>query len=232
MKNKLYRFCKKKNLKIDSVAEVGVYYPETSNIIDFINEGVPTLLVEADPIIIEKINSYFLNKKNVTVYPFAIYDKEEPVTFFRTSASTFLGNLDSSPALVNDKYKPNEEDKFSVQAKLFSSVDNGKIDLLSIDIEGAEWYVIKHLVSRPKIISAEWLSGEYSNPFMKEIKEWMKNENYKLWFIDDTDGVFYKSGEIEFSFREEVLLGISNSMEIFKHKFQKFRRSIKKQVLG
>ena len=227
MKNKLYRFCKNKNLLINKVAEVGVYYPETSNIIDFINEGLPTLLVEADPIIVEKINTFFEGKKNVSVYPFAIFDKEEPVTFYRTNASTFLGSLESSPALVNDKYQLADQDKFTVDARLFSSIDSGDIDLLSIDIEGAEWYVIKHLISRPKIISAEWLSGEYSNPFMKEIKEWMKKENYKLWFIDDTDGVFYKTGEIKFNFLEKTTLLLLNFGEIFKHKFQKLRRKIK-----
>ena len=61
----LYRRCKRKGYAPTSVVEVGVYIPETSNVINFIEDGVKTLLVEADPKTVEKIKARFGSFKNV-----------------------------------------------------------------------------------------------------------------------------------------------------------------------
>lgn len=231
MNNKLYKFVRRKDIKIGHVAEVGVYYPETSNILDFINEGVRTTLVEADPLCVKRIEAFFGGKRNVNIYPYAVWDKNEMVVLYRAKASTFVGSLDKSPALINDSYKLNEEDKFTAEAKLFSDIDDGAIDLLSIDIEGAEWYVIKHLKSRPAIISLETQADTYVNPYLNEINDWMKNNHYKIWFLNDTDTVFIKDGTIDFNPLEKVLLGIQNFAIGSSHKIRKWRKSVKKKLL-
>lgn len=231
MKNKLYSFVRRKSIAIGHVAEVGVYYPETSNIIDFINDEVRTTLVEADPLCVKRIEAYFEGRDNVNIYPYAVWDKNEMLVLYRTKASTFVGSLEKSPALINDSYKLNEEDKFTTEAKRFSDIDDGTIDLLSIDIEGAEWYVIKYLKSRPAIISLETQADKYINPYLNEINDWMKNNNYKIWFLNDTDTVFIKDGIIDFNPFEKVLLGIQNYAIDASHKIRKWRKTVKKMIL-
>jgi len=38
--------------------------------------------------------------------------------------------------------------------------------------------VLKHLVSRPKVISIETHGKYYLNPFLTEITQWMEREGY------------------------------------------------------
>ncbi len=231
MNNKLYRYVRRKDIAIGHVAEVGVYYPETSNIIDFINEGVRTTLVEADPLCVKRIETFFRGRDNVKIYPYAVWDKNELIVLYRAKASTFVGSLSKSPALINDSYKLKEADKFTVEAKLFSDIDDNTIDLLSIDIEGAEWYVIKHLKSRPAIISLETQTDNYINPYLNEINDWMKKNHYKVWFLNDTDTVFIKDGILSLNPFENILLTIYNFIIDASHKVRKWRKNVKKILL-
>ena len=182
-----------KKLQIDHVCEVGVYLPETSNIIDFIHAGIRATLVEADPETVVKIQAAFGNF-NVTIHPFAVWDTEGTLKFSKAASSTFATDLPSSPALENDGYIIDEQNTFEVPCRQFSSLDDGTIDLLSIDIEGGEWYVLKHLRSEPKVISLETHGKYYTNPFLNEIEDWMRQHTYVIWYRDGSDSVFIKDG--------------------------------------
>jgi len=192
MNETLYKKVLKLDLPIEHVAEVGVFYPETSNVLGFIHDGKKTDLFEPDPLCVEKIEEAFSGYKNVTLYPYAIYDKKEKIGLYRTNASTFVKGLEASPALVNDKYQPKEEDLFEAEGRLFSEFDDGTIDVLSIDTEGCEWYVLKNMVSEPKIISVETHGKKYRNTYYKEIMSWMENHDYRKWYADGSDTVFIK----------------------------------------
>jgi FkbM family methyltransferase len=192
MNDKFYRRLKKAGITPKHVAEVGVYLPETSNILGFIEDGCQADLFEPDPLSLEKIYEYFRHRKNVTVYPVAIYHERTTLGLYRTNASTFVETLSVSPALINDKYLPNDEDKFYVEAKLFSDFDDGTIDLLSIDTEGCEWYVIETMKSRPAVISLETHGKKYTNPYLANIKKWMNYNGYKVWYRDRSDTVYIK----------------------------------------
>jgi len=231
LNNKLYYYVRKKGFTVNHVAEVGVYYPETSNILDFINNGVRSTLVEADPLCVERIEAYFKGKSNVKICPYAIWDKNETIVLYRAKASTFVGSLENSPALVNDNYHLKDEDKFAAEGKVFSDIDDGTIDLLSIDIEGAEWYVIKHLRSRPSVISLEMQADTYVNPHLKEINKWMKSNNYKLWFLNDTDAIYLKDGVVQFELFEKIGLFFYDLMVNSGHNIRKFRKKIKSKLI-
>ncbi len=69
---KIYRKVKKHNLSFRHVCEVGVYLPETSNIVDFIQDGLRATLVEADTDKVEKIKSYFKGC-NIKIFPVAVW---------------------------------------------------------------------------------------------------------------------------------------------------------------
>lgn len=187
----IFRKSKGRNLSYQHVCEVGVYLPETSNIVDFIKEGTRATLVEADPDTVVKIRDYFKNDK-VTLFPVAVWDTGGTLQLSRAAASTFATELKVSPAIVNDNYHTSEATTFKVPCKVFSELDDGTIDLLSVDIEGGEWYVIKHMKSDPKVISVETHGKYYTNPFISEITTWMQSRGYITWYKDASDTVYVK----------------------------------------
>jgi FkbM family methyltransferase len=186
----LYNQCKAKNLTFSHVCEVGVYLPETSNILDFILEGIKTTLVEPDPKNVKAIREFFKNNKNISLFPYAVFDYNGVIELSQRESSTFVSSLPSSPALVNDSYQKSESDNFEVECKTFDIIDDGSIDLLSVDTEGCEWYVLKNIKSRPNVISIETHGKSYINPFMNEISEWFQRNHYVIWYKDKSDSVY------------------------------------------
>lgn len=187
---RLYSKCRDRDLGFSHVCEIGVYRPEFCNVIDFIREDVRTTLVEPEPGAVKAIKEAFGNQKNVTLLPYAIYDYNGTLKLAKAGASTFVARLSKSPAMENDRYEVDEAEQIDVECRVFSDLDDGTIDLLCIDIEGAEWYVLKNLKSRPRIISVETHGKFYTNPFMKEIGEWMETNGYEAWYKDNSDTVF------------------------------------------
>jgi len=207
----LYIKVKEKNLSINKVCEVGVYLPETSNIIDFILNGVETILVEPYPPAIDAIKEYFKdNNENITLHKVAIYDREGELELSNAEASTFVSELPSSPALVNDKYIPGNSKKIKVKCIKFSSIDDGDIDLLSVDTEGSEWYVLQTMKSKPLVLSIETHGKFYVNPFMNEIKEWTETNDYKIWYKDMSDTVYIRKDIAKLSLTERLYLTYIN----------------------
>jgi FkbM family methyltransferase len=221
---KIYRKTKERNLAFSHVCEVGVYLPETSNILDFIKEGVRATLVEADPATVEKINDFFKGY-SVKVYPVAVWDSNGVLQLSKAAASTFATELKHSPAIVNDRYTVSKENTFEVPCKVFSDIDDGTIDLLSIDIEGGEWYVIKHLTSTPKIISIETHGKYYTNPFINEISTWMVEKGYTTWYKDASDTVFIKKDLFLPSLADKVETRLAE----LKISWKKFKKIFKRR---
>ena len=191
--NRIYEKLMPKGLTFKHVCEVGVYIPETSNILEFINAGVRATLVEADPEVAEKIQAVF-GTKNVRLYPVAVWDTTGTLKLSKAASSTFATELPNSPARENDRYHISEALTFEVPCVQFSEIDDGTIDLLSIDIEGGEWYVLKHLRSQPKVLSIETHGKYYTNPFMPQIAQWLQGHGYTLWYKDGSDSVYIKQG--------------------------------------
>lgn len=208
---KIFRKVVEKKIQTEIVCEVGVYMPETSNIIDFIIDGKQTILVEPNPPAIEAINTFFKDYKNIVIYPFAIYNYNGKLTLSNAEASTFVSELPASPALVNDKYKQESTKNVEVECRLFSEIDKGNIDLLSIDTEGCEWYVLETMLSRPKVVSIETHGKFYINPFIDKINNWILKNGYKVWFKDKSDTVYFKAELFELSFKEKIQLLIMNT---------------------
>jgi FkbM family methyltransferase len=219
---RIYQKLKARGVQMQHVCEVGVYLPETSNVIDFIKDGTRATLVEADPDTVAKIHAAF-DAYNVTVHPVAVWDTDGVLKLSKAASSTFATELPSSPALENDRYVISEDNTFEVPCKQFSSLDDGTIDLLSIDIEGGEWYVLKHLRSAPKVLSIETHGKYYTNPFINEILAWIKQHNYELWYQDGSDSVFIKKGLFQISTADKLESFLVN----LKIRWKKFKRIFK-----
>lgn len=188
------------------VTEIGVWHPDTSNVYLYINDGIRATLVEPDPESIELINSTFRNASNVTLHEVAICDFNGEVDLYKRESSTFLTTLTGSPALSNDNVDLEKTDRFTAKAMLFSGIDDGTIDLISIDIEGGEWFVIKNMKSRPAVISIETHGGVYINPYFDELNNWMHENNYTLWYKDKSDSVFVLKNTITVTLTDKLNL--------------------------
>jgi FkbM family methyltransferase len=231
MSARLYRMCKRKGITPSRVAEVGVYFPETSNVLEFIRDGVPAMLVEADPVCIEKIREYFSSYPNVSIQPYAVWDHNGHVALYRANSSTFVGELKGTPAQVNDAYVPDEGDRFEAEARRFSEIDCGDIDVLSIDIEGAEWFVLKHLRSRPRIITLETHAAQYNNPYISQIAQWMRDNGYRRWFIDNTDSVYVRHDAAEFTLPERFRATVGSIFRLARHRLKAVKRKIRDRLV-
>ncbi len=208
----LYVKLRQKGYEPTHVAEVGVWAPETSNIFDYIQAGIRTTLVEPDPESVRRIEALFGQKPNVTLHPVAAYDFDGTLELSQRDASTFVSALESSPAIVNDGYVVSEDDQFTVECTTFDKIDDGSIDLISIDTEGSEWYVIKYMASRPHVISIETHGAAYTHPHIDDIESWMAANNYELFFKDKSDSVYVQSGRIRVTLVDKVKLAWKNAM--------------------
>ncbi len=218
--NILTKMLKKKNYSPKYVCEIGVWHPETSNIKYYIEKDVKTLLIEPDPESIGLIKKEWGQRKNLILKTFACTDFDGTIELHKAGSSSFVSSSKKSPAIVNDSFDIKKNISTKVDAKMFSSEDPGDINLISIDTEGSEWFVIKNMLSRPDVICIETHGGYYINPYIKEIKKWMDEYNYTLWFKDNSDSVYVKKDVIKINLNELVFLMFKN-MHLF------FRRYIK-----
>jgi FkbM family methyltransferase len=224
----LYKRYLSKRIPIRHVCEVGVYLPEMSNILDFIvKDKLRTTLVEPDARSIAAIRDYFRDYGNVTLLPYAVYDHHGELELVQRDASTFVSTLPHSPAMVNDHYSINKEDTFVVACRTFNELDDGTIDLLSVDTEGSEWYVIQNLVSRPLIISVEMHGKSYVNPFHRDIAAWMTREGYDKWYMNKTDIIYYKRGAFSITTGEKLRLRLMDAYVRFRRSRKRFAAHFK-----
>jgi len=195
----LYKMINKSNIKYTHVVEIGVYKPSTANTLDFIKEGTFCTLFEADPDIANEIINQFSNKKyNVEIHSCALTSSNGSMKLYKAGSSSFLETVDFSPAIMHDGYIKKDSNTIEVKTRRFSTFDKGDIDILSIDIEGGEWDVINDMISRPNVICIETQSRDYINPGIKKITQWLENNNYEIWFVEDTDTIFVKKGLVKY----------------------------------
>ncbi len=224
----LYKKVIDKNFKPRHVAEVGVWHPETSNVYLYIKDGIRTTLVEPDPESIKLIKTAFTDNTNVSLHEVALCDFNGTVELYKRESSTFVSLLPSSPAIVNDSADLQATDKFTATAVLFTEIDDGTIDLISVDTEGSEWFVIKNMRSRPTVISIETHGGIYVNPYQNELLDWMHNNNYILWYKDKSDSVFVLKDTLNISLADKINLFMMNILITLKATKKRFSIGRKK----
>ena len=213
----LYSICKNLCFKPKLCVEVGAAHITTSQLRDFVNNGVKCILFEASPRLFYCLQNGYNNDNgsnfmntwpnhpeppfdnqgwkdlpNVTIHNVAIFDKSGTINLFERNASTFVQGI-NSPAIVNDNYKENLNDATIVKCDTIDQYDNGEIDLLTADCEGCEIFALRTLKSRPYLICLETHGQNYKNPYLQEIEDWMKENNYTLAHQDNSDSLYIKS---------------------------------------
>lgn len=129
--------------------------------------------------------------KNVQVINAAITDKNGPIKLYERNSSTFVEGV-KSPARVNDGYQENDKDAYIVNGLTIDKIDDGEIDVLLSDTEGCEWFCIKNLISRPKLIVLELRGQGYVNPYFNQIMDWMTINRYAIVGYNQTDFFFVR----------------------------------------
>lgn len=192
MKTRLHEYVAAEGIPVAHACEVGVWRPEFSNMLGWIAAGTRTTLVECDPAIVTELRTQFGGAPHVRIVDVAVADVPGELTLYRAGASTFGANVPRSPAIVNDGFEVSKGESFTVPAVTFDTLDDGTIDVLAIDVEGGEWFVLRHLRSRPAIVSIETHGKRYTNPFLREIEGWMAANGYGAWYRDRSDTVYRK----------------------------------------
>lgn len=141
----------------------------------------------------------FKDHPNVQVIFAAIVDTPQAgkdVRIYERNSSSFIEGV-SSPAKANDGYVENPADStYVVAGRSIAEFDNGQVDVLMADTEGCEWFCVKNLISRPKIITLEMRGQNYVNAFTAEILTWMQENGYVAVMQDETDVAFVRIREI------------------------------------
>lgn len=176
------------------VVEVGVNEFDSSQCKPLFETGLANriTLVEPQPDVYERLAAKTKNIPNVRVLNWAIVESEGIAALFKHGPSTFLEQLKNVPTEINDGYKRKQSDKFLVEGHTIEEIDDGKIDLLIADTEGAEFYCLKYLISRPMLIILEThrIGHPYLNPYLDQINQWMNSNKYLPIASDATDTAY------------------------------------------
>ena len=146
---------------------------------------------EPNPIYYREVLAAVGVRTNVEMYNVAIGDENGKLKLYDEGTSSSLEGV-SSPFAQHHKADPTKKPFFEVDVRRMSEFDKGDIDILRVDTEGAEWFCIKHLVSRPKQIVVEIYNdlATYINPHLYEISEWAEANGYRLQSIQDSDFIY------------------------------------------
>ena len=207
--NKIFQLIFESNLNIKKAAEIGVYSFASSSIKPLIERGITCDLFEAIPDYSKKIAADIANFPNAEVHNLAVSNYSGDITFFLAGPSTFDSSQMESPAINHDNFDKNIAEKVTVQCVDFSQIDTGDYDFISIDVEGGEYRILERMKSRPKLINLETQSRDYINPKLGSITDWMIENNYTIWFRNNTDTIFIK--------KPRVSIGIQLNLNAWWH---------------
>lgn len=182
------------------VAEVGVNEPDKCSLLPFINAGIPALLVEPLPWCCQNLRAAFEGKP-VEVIEGVAGEKEGSVLLYDRGEGSWIDDVPQGAA-------PDEHHGHSamnretmdpcfirkVQSYRWRMIDPGDIDVLCVDTEGAEWFVIREMISRPALVRCEmhFTHSGWINPHNPAIRQKMQEMGYVVIGEDVSDILWAK----------------------------------------
>ena len=180
-------------LKPKTVFEVGVGSLSESRCLQFFKDSsIECSLFEPNPTHFLEIRNAIGNLPNIRLYNVAISNENAYIKLRNHGSCSWLDNVKSPvvQATIFNKDRLDPKDKKIedieseiVKAVTFDSVDAGNIDVLFLDAEGSEWFVLEKMISRPWIIHVELFDRTdrglyYINPHIDKILKWFIDNNY------------------------------------------------------
>lgn len=192
--NDIFAICQHLNFIPKNICQVGASNSGEFEFMEFIDKGSKAILFEPHPEFYDELVEKWGDNPNINIFQLGIYNKIGKFRFYEKWASTCLEECALIPGLLNEPIKIGDR-YFYANCAFISGFDDGTIDLLLIDSNGAEWYCLEKLISRPKIICIEthYVYNDYKNPFLSKIWGWMDINNYRPFAVNESDTVFIKN---------------------------------------
>ena len=196
-----------------AICEVGVGRPKNSIGI-YLAQHLKTsslTLVDPNPTfqpLIERVIQRDFSGRDVTYHKAAVVHPPKPVSgtidflIPRTSRvgphqSAFVAGVEASAPVMLPKF---EYDTHVVPCMTWDEIDTGQFEVLLLDVEGSEWGIIAHLVSRPFVITIEmeWKPAQghkgWQNPHQKEIHRRLTDMGYACVHRGNGDWFYVRKG--------------------------------------
>lgn len=178
---------------IRHVCEIGVNEPDKCSLKEFIADGVRTTLVEPLPWCVENLRKAFPSANVIegvvgqTSGIVRLYDRGEGSWIESVPQGKAPDEHPNHSAMKREAF----EAQFvrNVRSYTFDEIDTGDIDILCVDTEGAEWFAIEKMRSRPRLIRLEmhFINSGWRNPFTDEINARLQELGYKRLMEDVSD---------------------------------------------
>lgn len=191
----VYEICKRLRLFPFHIVQIGAANSGEFEFMDFIKMGSKAILFEPHPTFYKELIDKWGKIDNITIYDIGIYNQVGKFKFYEKWASSCLEECSKIPLILHYDQKFDENNIFFANCALFSGFDEGNIDLLLIDSNGAEWYCLEKLISRPTIICIEthYIYRNYVNPYIQKIDAWMVLNDYIIYAKNESDTVFLRT---------------------------------------
>jgi FkbM family methyltransferase len=180
-----------------TVCEIGVNAPDKCSLAKF-HGTAKMVLVEPLPWLADALRVAY---PFATVHACAIGATAGEALLYDRGEGSWIDQVpDGGAPDEHPKHSAMRRDKFNaqfvrkVEVKTADEIDDGTIDILAIDVEGAEWLVLQNIVSRPKLLRVEthFSHSGYMNPHYAEIMEWAFSNGYTLAAQDVSDSLFIR----------------------------------------
>lgn len=171
------------------VCEIATGHPANTYMLEYMEAGIPTLLIEPQRALYEEIMAHFGTRPNVEVLQKLITEDGR----YRRMVRPMVTNDAVQASFVEGVYAPivhySPKDVVSsasgdwcmgADCCTMLMIDPGDIDVLNLDAEGSEWTVLSTMVSRPKLIHVEVYGAYgYVNPDLHKIETWAAFNGYR-----------------------------------------------------
>jgi FkbM family methyltransferase len=182
-----------RDFKLKNIFDIGFGISD-NNFYEYENSDINYQFFEPNILYFNQLIIKFGKYKNIKLHNCAIFDENKIVDFYLDGAYSFVGGVycQAQRQLKNNAEVLLNKTRIKILGNKISEFDSGNIDFLSLDCEGCEWFALKHLISRPKIIRlVNFCEGGYCNIFNKEIQFWIFKENYRIAFSDNPADCVY-----------------------------------------
>lgn len=138
-------------------------------------------LFEPNPFAYAQLVDMLHHRGNFKILNYAIGDFNGKIDIYLNDNFSFLKNIQSPTTVQSFSEGSISLETRQVNCYKIDYFDDGKIDHLILDMEGAEWFALKYLLSRPQFIDIKLSdsSKNYTNPYIEQIAEWLVVNNYK-----------------------------------------------------
>ncbi|NBW15050.1 MAG: FkbM family methyltransferase [Caulobacteraceae bacterium] len=186
-------------MQIKKIFEIGVGEAYTCRTKRFWGSDIECHLFEPNPILYKDLIDQTKEYKNVYVYNIAITDKSGEEEISLMGNCSYINGI-ISPVILHQGFDSDaikNASKINIKSETIDKFDKGDIDVLLIDTEGCEWFVLEKLISRPNqiVIETSTIAADglpTPNKNINKILFWMWKNNYQLALKDENDSHFMK----------------------------------------